>query len=106
MKGVDIVVGGSVGHMSGFMAQAGRLLICGDADDSLGDSLYETVIYVGGEIRSLGADAQEEPMEESDFASVEELLTRAGIQADPKGFRRVASARTLYHWNADAGQEY
>ena len=25
---------------------------------------------------------------------------------DPKEFKRVASARGLYHWNADANQEY
>jgi glutamate synthase domain-containing protein 3 len=43
MKGVDIVVGGSIGHMSCFMGQAGRLVVCGDAGDALGDSLYETV---------------------------------------------------------------
>lgn len=37
MKGVDIVVGGSIGHMSCFMGQAGRLVVCGDAGDALGD---------------------------------------------------------------------
>lgn len=106
MKGVDIVVGGSVGHVSGFMAQAGRMVICGDADAGLGDSLYEAVIYIAGEIRGLGADAREESMEDSDFAAVQELLARADIRADPNKFRKVASARTLYHWNANAGQEY
>ena len=25
---------------------------------------------------------------------------------DPKSFKRIASARSLYHWNADANQEY
>ena len=35
MKGVDIVVFGSVGHMSAFMAQSGNLMILGDADDGL-----------------------------------------------------------------------
>ncbi len=43
LKGVDIVVGGSVGSFSAFMAQAGRMVICGDAGDALGDSLYEAV---------------------------------------------------------------
>jgi glutamate synthase domain-containing protein 3 len=41
LKGLDIVVGGSVGHMSAFMAQAGRLVVCGDAGAHLGDSIYE-----------------------------------------------------------------
>lgn len=106
MKGCDIVVGGSVGHMSAFMAQAGTLVVCGDAGASLGDSLYEATIYVGGEIASLGADAQEEPMAGEDFERVKSLLERAGMERDPKAFKRVASKRSLYHWHADAEQEY
>lgn len=106
LKGGDIVVGGSVGSFSAFMAQAGRMVICGDAGDALGDSLYEAVLYVKGNIKSLGADAQIEPMTEADTAAVKELLAAAGLQHDPKDFKRVASARSLYHWNADADQEY
>ena len=106
MKGCDIVVGGSVGHMSAFMAQAGHLVVCGDADPGLGDSLYEAVIYVGGAIRGLGADAREEPMTSADHARVAELLAAAGLDGDPARFKRVASARTLYHWNAEHYQEY
>lgn len=106
LKGGDIVVGGSVGSFSGFMAQAGRMLVCGDAGEALGDSLYEAVIYVRGKIRSLGADARVEPMQDKDFQAVAELLAQAGLPADPKEFKRVASARQLYHWNADANQEY
>lgn len=106
LKGGDIVVGGSVGSFSAFMAQAGRMVVCGDAGDALGDSLYEAVIYVRGQVRSLGADARFEPMQESDFEAVKDLLAAAGLNHDPREFRRVASARTLYHWNADANQEY
>jgi len=106
MKGIDIVVGGSVGSFSAFMAQAGRLVVCGDAGDALGDSLYEAVIYVRGKVKSLGADAREEPMGAADYAALAELLKRAGLKHDPKQFRRVASKRELYHWNADANQEY
>lgn len=106
LKGADIVVGGSVGSFSGFMAQAGRMVVCGNTGDALGDSLYEAVIYVRGEIKSLGADAQLEPMKDSDYREVGELLDKAGLNHDPKEFKRVASARKLYHWNADANQEY
>jgi len=67
LKGADIVVGGSVGSFSAFMAQAGRLIVCGDAGDALGDSLYEAVIYLRGQARSLGADAEEQPMTAADF---------------------------------------
>lgn len=106
MKGCDIVVGGDVGHVSAFMAQAGRLVVCGDAGAGLGDSLYEAVIYVRGKLHGLGADAREENMTEADVAQVGELLSRAGLPHDPAEFKRVASAKTLYHWNADAHQEY
>ena len=101
MKGVDIVVGGSVGNFSAFMAQAGRLVVCGDAGDALGDSLYEAVIYVRGTIKSLGADAHIEAMTEADRAGVAALLAKAGFSHDPAEFKRVASMRSLYHWNAD-----
>ncbi|HXA34725.1 MAG TPA: hypothetical protein VNW26_00200, partial [Steroidobacteraceae bacterium] len=106
LKGADIVVGGSVGSFSAFMAQAGRIVICGDAEDALGDSLYEAVIYVRGKVRSLGADARFEPMTDTDRAAVKNLLTQAGIAHDPGQFKRVASAKNLYHWHADADQEY
>ena len=106
LKGADIVVGGSVGGFSAFMAQAGRIVICGDAGDALGDSLYEAVLYVRGAVRSLGADARFEPMAERDRAAVKSLLAAAGLSHDPGEFKRIASAKSLYHWNADADQEY
>ncbi len=106
LKGGDIVVGEHVGHMSAFMAQAGHLVICGDAGAGLGDSLYEAVIYIRGKIHSLGADAREDPMCESDYAMVQQLLSRTRVDYSPREFKRVASAKTLYHWNVDASQEY
>ncbi len=109
LKGGDIVVGGSVGSFSGFMAQAGRMVICGNAADALGDSLYEAIIYLRGEVKSLGADAQFEPMTDDDYAVVAELLSQAGEdfkKFDPKEFKRIASSKSLYHWNSDANQEY
>ena len=106
LKGADIVVGGNVGSFSAFMAQAGRLVICGDAGEALGDSLYEAVIYVKGKVASLGADARYEDMTATDLTALEALLKRAGFQHDTHSFRKVASARSLYHWNADANQEY
>lgn len=106
MKGCDIVVGGSVGHMSAFMAQAGRLVVCGDAGANLGDSLYEAVIYVRGKIHSLGTDAREEPMQAEDFRAVSELLAAVGYDHSPESFKRVASARALYHWHEGAAGHY
>lgn len=106
LKGGDIVVGGDVGSYSAFMAQAGRMVVCGNAGEGLGDSIYEAVLYVRGEVRSFGADAQLQPMTAEDLAAVTTLLAAAGLDYPAREFKRIASARTLYHWNADANQEY
>jgi glutamate synthase domain-containing protein 3 len=106
MKGVDIVVGGDVGHMSAFMGQAGRLVVCGDAGDALGDSLYEARLYVRGTVKSLGADCIEKPVRDEHRAELAELLTAAGIDADPATFRRYGSARALYNFSVDHASDY
>jgi methylamine---glutamate N-methyltransferase subunit B len=106
MKGVDIVVGGSVGHMSAFMAQAGSLVVCGDAGASLGDSLYEARLYVQGSVESLGADCVEKKMTPHHIAKVDRLLARAGIKIDARRFRRYGSARRLYNFHVDHADAY
>lgn len=106
MKGVDIVVGGSIGHMSAFMGQAGNLVVCGDAGDDLGDSIYEAVIYVGGKVSSLGADCIEKPMTAKHQKRLTALLEKAGIKGDPKKFKRYGSARKLYNFNIDNADAY
>ncbi len=106
MKGIDIVVGGSVGHMSAFMAQAGRLVVCGDAGAYLGDSIYEAELYVLGAVESLGADCVEKDMDDARAAGVAALLARAGIAGDAAAFRRYGSARRLYHFRVDNAGAY
>ena len=106
MKGIDIVVGGSVGHMSAFMAQLGHLVICGDAGEALGDSIYEAKLYVRGKVESLGADCIEKDMTPEHLATLAGLLERAGIDADPKAFRRYGSARKLYNFDVDHADAY
>jgi glutamate synthase domain-containing protein 3 len=106
MKGIEIVVGGSVGHMSAFMAQLGSLVICGDAGEALGDSIYEARLYVRGKVASLGADCIEKPMTDHHLAKLARLLDRAEIKADPRSFRRYGSARKLYNFNIDNADAY
>jgi methylamine---glutamate N-methyltransferase subunit B len=107
MKGVDIVVRGSVGHMSAFMAQKGRLVVCGDAGDALGDSIYEARLYVRGRAVGLGADCVEKELTEEHRAEVGELLERAGIDdVDPAEFRRYGSARELYNFTVDHAGDF
>jgi glutamate synthase domain-containing protein 3 len=106
MKGVDIVVHGSVGHMSAFMAQKGCLVVCGDAGDALGDSIYESHLYVRGAVAGLGADCIEKEMTEHHVAELRALLQRAKADHDPSEFRRYGSARTLYNFDVDNAGAY
>jgi methylamine---glutamate N-methyltransferase subunit B len=106
LKGLDIVVGGSVGHLSGFMAQTGRLVVCGDAGEALGDSIYETRLYVRGQVAGLGADCIEKELRDEHRAELRELLGRAGIDVDPSEFRRYGSARQLYNFKVDNAAAY
>lgn len=106
MKGIDIVVGGSVGHMSAFMAQLGHLVVCGDAGEALGDSIYEARLYVAGKVESLGADCIEKEMTPEHQETLAGLLERAGINKDIRHFRRYGSARTLYNFNIDHADAY
>jgi glutamate synthase domain-containing protein 3 len=89
------------------MAQKGCLVVCGDAGDALGDSIYEARLYVRGTVKDLGADCIEKEMREEHVAQVRELLERAGVtDADPADFRRYGSARRLYNFNVDNAGEY
>jgi glutamate synthase domain-containing protein 3 len=107
MKGVDIVVRGSVGHLSGFMAQRGRLVVCGDAGEALGDSIYEARVYVAGEVAGLGADCVEKELRAEHLDELRALLAGAGIDGvDPAGFRRYGSARRLYNFTIDNAGAY
>jgi glutamate synthase domain-containing protein 3 len=106
MKGVDIVVHGSVGHMSAFMAQKGCLVVCGDAGEALGDSIYESHLYVRGSVAGLGADCIEKEMAERHVAELSDLLERAEAAFEASEFRRYGSARTLYNFDVDNAGAY
>ncbi|MGH2845491.1 MAG: hypothetical protein ACRDL0_05640, partial [Thermoleophilaceae bacterium] len=107
MKGIDIVAHGSVGHMSAFMAQRGCLVVCGDAGDALGDSIYEARLYARGQVAGLGADCIEKEMGEEHLAELGALLERAEVSGcDPSEFRRYGSARRLYNFDVDNAGEY
>jgi methylamine---glutamate N-methyltransferase subunit B len=106
MKGVEIVVHGAIGHVGGFMAQRGALVVCGDAGEGLGDSIYEAHVYVRGEVAGLGADCVEKEMRDEHRAELGELLRRAEADADPADFRRYGSARRLYTFDVDNAGAY
>jgi glutamate synthase domain-containing protein 3 len=94
--------------MSAFMAQAGNLVVFGDAGDALGDSIYEARLFVRGSVKSLGADCIEKPMEDKHKQALNEVLGRAGMngQIDVSDFRRYGSARKLYNFHVDHAGAY
>jgi glutamate synthase domain-containing protein 3 len=101
------VVKGSVGHMSAFMAQAGRLVVLGDAGEGLGDSLYEAQLFVRGTVKSLGADCVEKELRDEHRAGLRALLDAAGVRdVDVADFKRYGSARQLYHFHVDNAGQY
>jgi len=102
LKGAAIVVEGSVGHMSAFMAQTGTIVVLGDAGDALGDSMYETHIYVRGTVAGLGADVIEKELRDFHRTEVANLLAEARVSGvDVSDFRRYGSARNLYNFKID-----
>jgi glutamate synthase domain-containing protein 3 len=101
MKGIDIIVHGNIGHMSAFMAQTGNMVVCGDAGDALGDSLYEARLFVRGSVKSLGADCIEKEMRPEHIEILKDLLERGECDAKPEEFKRYGSARKLYNFNID-----
>ena len=78
------------------------MIILGDADENLGDSMYDGIIYVGGKIKSLGVDAVTAEMTEFDAAWLTQKLKMYGLEA-PHGaenMQKIVSGKKL--WNYDA----
>ena len=91
------------------MAQAGNLVVFGDAGDALGDSIYEARLFVRGTVKSLGADCIEKPMRgRAQGARCTSCSSGAGFngEIDPAEFRRYGSARKLYNFHVDNAGAY
>ena len=97
LKGGLVLVGGDCGYMAGFMGQKGTLIVCGDTGEAFADSMYETVCFVGGEIRELGNDAVvEEPNAEDQKFLDATLKTHLPDRKDVNGFKKVVAGRKLW----------
>ena len=81
-------------------------LVCGDAGESLGDSIYEARLYVRGEVASLGTDCIEKPMELEHKEELQKLSQAAGFEHPVEEFRRYGSARKLYNFEIDNASAY
>jgi glutamate synthase domain-containing protein 3 len=105
IKGGTVLVAGNCGYMAGFMGQKGSIIVCGDAGEGLGDSMYETVCFVGGRIAELGTDAVAEKPSQQDAEFVDSMLAQhlpaEVCRNKPAGrdFTKVVAGRKL--WNFD-----
>jgi glutamate synthase domain-containing protein 3 len=105
MKGGLVLVAGNCGYMAGFMGQKGAMIICGDAGEAFGDSMYETVCYVGGNIADLGTDAEEASASEEDARFIDSALAQyltpeeRRLKPPATRFRKIVAGRKL--WNFD-----
>ena len=101
-KGGTIIVGGRVGMNTGFMMQRGRMILLGDAGPNLGDSMYDGMIFIAGKIRSLGIDAVEGEVTETDRQWLAHKLSIYGLET-PRGIEnltKIVSGKQL--WNYDS----
>jgi methylamine---glutamate N-methyltransferase subunit B len=105
IKGGTVLVGGNCGYMAGFMGQKGAIIVCGDTGEGFGDSMYETVCFVGGRIGGLGTDAVTERPDAQDAEFIDSMLAqylapelRRGKPAG-RDFTKVVAGRKL--WNFD-----
>jgi len=96
MKGGLLLIQGDAGYMTGFMMQKGAIVICGNAGDALADSMYEGVVFVGGEIAALGNDAVVEEPTADDITMIATACDSYGV-TPPASFRKVVAGRKL--WN-------
>jgi glutamate synthase domain-containing protein 3 len=100
MKGGLLVIGGNAGFMTGFIAQKGRIIICGDSDEATGDSMYESLVYVGGTVASVGTDARMVDVTEEEKQWLGETVDRLKIK--PRrgiSWKKVESRKTLYQFD-------
>lgn len=98
MKGGTLIVEGSVGYLAGFMTHAGDLIVLGDAGEALGDSLWEGRIYVAGEIRGLGNDANAVEPDDEDSARVHAILREQGIDGQ-FAFKKIVAGQKLWYFD-------
>ena len=78
MKGIDIIVGVMLVICQHLWRKLGNLVICGNAGDALGDSIYEANIFVIEQSNPLGQVLSKE-VTKSHKALIKKLLIKAKI---------------------------
>ena len=98
-KGGTIIALGSAGINTGFMMQRGRQIICVDVNDGLGDSMYDGVIYVGGNVASLGVDCVPGEMNDDDVEFINRKF-RIYDLGTPPDLKKFECGKVLHNYDA------
>jgi glutamate synthase domain-containing protein 3 len=80
------------------MMQKGTIIVCGDAGEALGDSMYEGRIFVGGSIAELGNDAVRQELTPEDREFLVSTLARYGL-AGSYPFKKIVAGRRLWRFD-------
>ena len=76
MKKGTLCCAGNSNFMAGYMMYGGRLIILGDSGERVGEDMMGGEIFIGGQVESLGNDAELVDPESADGDSVMEFLHR------------------------------
>ncbi len=91
MKAGTLCCAGNANFMAGYMMYGGRIIILGDSGERVGEDMTGGEILVGGEVHSLGSDAELADGDAAELDEVREFLDRYQIKF--KGtFKRVVNA--------------
>jgi glutamate synthase domain-containing protein 3 len=91
-RGATVIIAGNVGDEVGTYMLNGDLVVVGDAGENFANYLIRGDVYIGGEWKSLGNNTKIEPLTKEDKNKLQKLFDAYGIDADPKGFQKIAAA--------------
>ena len=91
MKAGTLCCAGNANFMAGYMMYGGRIIILGDSGERVGEDMAGGEIYVGGEVQSIGSDAQVVDVDGAELDDIRTFLDRYELKF--KGtFKKVANA--------------
>ncbi len=101
MKAGTLCCAGNANFMAGYMMYGGRVIILGNSGEKVGEDMTGGDIFVGGEIQSLGSDAQVVEPTADDLKGVREFLDKYGLKFSGT-FKKIVNAGTkLRYKNAE-----
>ncbi|MBC6441414.1 MAG: glutamate synthase [Rhodospirillales bacterium] len=91
MKKGTLLCCGNANFMAGYMMYGGRIIILGQSGERLGEDMTGGEIFLGGELQSLGSDAEVVDTDSAEIDEVMEFLDRYEIPFR-NTFRKVVNA--------------